>query len=212
MLRYFITITRSGGLTTAHLDSLTDYFQKRFEKVVMNVEPHKSGDLHLHAYCESKVKSVCSVRKHVVRFLETLHIDIGPRTCVVKKADLGVVNYVIKEVSDEKPVTLCQGWSIESLLENRRLALKDLSSKKIRGTHRTISNDDAVPLIIKFAKDTNTTITDKESFKDVIKHMVREGWSIARLKIGVVYAEVMTVCGDDHALDDYLEMQMCGLR
>ncbi len=212
MLSYFITITRRGGLTSAHLDSLVGYFEHRFEKVVVNVEAHKTGLLHLHAFAESTLKSPGAVRKHIVRHLETIGIEVGPKTCVVKAADNGARSYVIKEVTDDKPVTVCKGWSIASLLEERQRSLKKMTIKQAKGSDKVLSQDEVVPMILQFSQSSQDPIHDKESFKDCIKSMVAMGFSFSRVKMAVTYAEVMCRCNDDRALDDWLEMQLTGMR
>ena len=212
MLSYFITITRRGGLTATHLESLIGYFEHRFDKVVVNVEAHKSGLLHLHAFAESKIQSAGAVRKHIVRHLESIGIDVGPKTCVVKSADLGARSYVVKEVTDDKPVDLCKGWSIASLLEERRRSLKTQTVKQGKGTDKVLSQDEVVPIILQFANSSSNPIVDKESFMDTIQEMVEMGFSFSRVKMGVTYAEVMCRSGDSHALRDWLEMQLTGMR
>ncbi len=209
--KYFITITKSGGLTDLLIGQIREYLAARFTQVVMNVEPHKTGLLHLHAFCVSEVKKSCSIRKHLVRFLEAHQMEVGPNTVNVKVADDNVANYVIKEVTGEKPVTLCQGWKIEDLLQKRQEALKKLSVKSAKGSDKVVTQDEAVPLILRFAKNDGTTLTDKESFKSVIKSMVRMGFSFSRIKMASTYAEVMCRCGDDRALDDLLDMQLMGM-
>ncbi len=212
MLKYFITIAKQGGLTPDHITCLKHYHASRFTKCVVNIEAHKSGLLHLHSYVESPIKSSNAIRKHLMRFLEENGIQCGPKTVCVKVADEGARNYVIKEVTEDNPVTLCQGWTIESLLETRREALKKLTKSQAMGTDRIIGQDEAVPLILKFAKIMATPLTDKESFKTVVKEMVKLGFSFSRLKMAIVYAETLQRCGNDHALDDWLEMQLCGMR
>ncbi len=209
--KYFITIARPGGLSDEMICKITSYLEDRFTQVVMNVEPHKTGLLHLHAYALSPVKTSSAIRNHFKRFLLSIKVEVGTNTLNVKSADENVVSYVIKEVTETKPVTLCKGWKISDLLEKRQIALKKLSIKSAKGTDKVLSQDEVVPLIIRYAKNAGTTLTDKESFKSVIKSMVRLGFSFSRIKMASTYAEVMCRCGDDRALDDLLDMQLIGL-
>ena len=212
MNKFLITIARRFGLTDSHCDELKHYFGKRFTSVVCNVEPHKTGLWHMHAYVECKV-SRAAVRNHLVKFLEKdLGIEVGPKTCNVKKADDGARQYVVKDVTADEPVTLCQGWSIEGLLEERRQALKKLSRKEVMGNWKVISQDEAVPLLLKFALSSQIAVTDRTSFKQLCIAMMREKFSFSRLKMSSVYAEVMVQLGDDRLADDWLEMQLCGMR
>jgi len=210
---YLITITRQGGLTAEHVDLIQSWFASEYEHVVMNAEPHKSGLLHVHAYVASKVKQGCTINKKLTRFLvskcgfvmtkNTLKVQAAPTT--------GACNYVVKEVTADKPVTLCQGWAIADLLQARQADLKKLKVKAVQGTDRMISQDEAVNLIVMFARDEANPIVDKHSFKLVVIAMMRMGYSFARLKMAITYAEVMVRCGDDRAADDWLDMQLGGM-
>lgn len=209
--KYFITIARRGGLTDEMICKITKYLEARFTQVVMNVEPHKTGLLHLHAFAHSPVKTSSAIRNHFKRFLEGINLEIGKNTLNVKVADDNVINYVVKEVTEKSPVTLCKGWSIADLLEKRQIALKKLSIKSAKGTDKVLSQDEVVPMIIRFAKNDGTSLDSKESFKSIVKKMVRLGFSFSRCKMASTYAEVMCRCGDDRALDDLLDMQLIGL-
>ncbi len=206
--KYLITLAMSGGLTELLIRQIREYLAARFTQVVMNTEPHKSGLLHLHAFAYSEVASSSAIRKHMQRFLIAHDVVVGPKTLNVKVADDNAANYVIKEVSDEKPVTLCQGWQIKDLLQKRLEAVKKLSKVSAQGSDKVVTQDEAVPLIIRYAKTANMTLTDKASFKDVIKEMVRMGFSFSHIRMNSTYAEVMCRCGDDRALDDLLDMQL----
>jgi len=212
MNKYFVTIAKSGGINHQLQIDLRLYFASKYDHVVLNFESHKSGLIHLHAVVESSVKSSGAVRKPLVRFLESLEVEVGPKTVVVKSANDGALSYVIKEVSEDSPVTLCQGWSIADLVRKRQEALKRLSRQQILGNDKVVCQDEAVPLIIKFAKGSATPITDKTSFIAIIKEMTRMGFSFSRVKKQDVYAEVMCRLGDDRAVDDLWEMALCGLN
>ncbi len=211
MNKFLITITRRGGLTDEHCASLREYFQSRFDKVVVNVEPHKSGLWHIHAYAECGVTRG-AVRKHLAHHLGSLGIDSGAKALNVKTADTGARQYVVKEVTSDRPVTLCRGWSIETLLAERREALKKLSRKEVMGNWKVISQDEAVPLMLAFAKSSQLAVTDKQSFIDLGKAMMKEKYSFSRLKMSCVYGEVMIQLGNDHAAQDWFEMQLIGQR
>ncbi len=211
MNRYLITIARRGGLTEEHNASLKHYFATRFSSVVANVEAHKSGLWHIHAYAETKVTRA-AVRNHLSKHLQTIGIEVGAKTLNVKSADVGARQYVVKEVTDENPPLLCQGWSLESLLAERREALKKLSRKEIMGTWKVIGQDEAVPLMLKFAQSHSMAITDKTSFIALGIEMMKEKFDFSRVKMGALYAQVMVQMGDNHAAEDWFENQLIGLR
>ncbi len=205
--KFLITIATRGGLTDEQLVSLQAYFEGRFEKVVVNVEAHKSGLLHVHAYAETKVTRA-AVRQHVAKHLKSLGVDVGSKTLNVKTADVGARQYVVKEVTDESPVTLCKGWSIEQLLEERRQALKKLSRKEVMGTWKVIGQDEAVPLMLKFAASHSIVITDKNSFIALGVQMMKEKFDFSRVKMSVCYVQVMVQMGDNRAAVDWFESQL----
>lgn len=209
--RYLITITRAGGLTQDHVDSLKHYFASRFTSVVVNVEAHKSGLWHMHAYAETKVTR-SAVRTHLSRHLLTIGVDSGAKALNVKCADVGARQYVVKEVTEDKPVTMCQGWSIEQLLAERREALKKLSRKEIMGTYKVVTQDEAVPLMLKFAKSHSIAVTDKTSFIQLGKAMMKAKFSFSRVKVQSLYAEVMIQLGDEHPAEDWWENALIGMR
>lgn len=207
MNKYLITITNRGGLSDEHLVSLKHYFEGRFDRVVMNVEAHKSGLFHVHAYAETKVTRA-AVRNHVAKHLKSIGMDVGAKTLNVKAADVGARQYVVKEVTEEKPVTLCKHWSIEGLLEERRQALKKLSRKEVMGTWKVIGQDEAVPLMLKFAASHSIAITDKNSFIALGVQMMKEKFDFSRVKMSVCYVQVMVQMGDNRAAVDWFETQL----
>lgn len=213
MPHFLFTLTRSGGLTPEHLEKTKAWFSSEYKLVVMNVEAHKSGLLHLHAYVESPCKNGGSLHKKFTRFLVAeCGFVMSPKTLKIQLAkDDGARDYVLKEVTAEKPVTLCQGWAIGELLKMRQANLKKLKPKTLQGDDRVINQCEAVPLILRFAKDEVSPITDKYSFKVVCIAMMRAGYSFSRLKMAITYAEVMVRVGDDRAADDWLDMQLTGM-
>jgi len=212
MNKFLMTINRKNGLTDEHIDRLTHYFVTRFTHVVVNSEPCKSGLIHLHAFGESLLTRP-SIRAHLVRFLKNeLEFEITKNLLKVQDADNGARSYVVKAVTDDKPVTAIQGWSIADLLKERQESLKKLKVQEAKGTDKVVSGDEAVPLILKFAVSSAEGLTDKHSFKRVIKDMVKMGFSFSKVKMQIVYAECMCRVGDEGPLDDWLEMQLCGLR
>ncbi len=213
MPNYLITITRAGGLTDEQQVLLTHHFAKTYQYVVLNYEAHKSGLIHVHATVEAKCAKTWGVRKPLVRFLEKIGIEVGPKTLIIRLAhDDGALTYVVKEVTDLKPVTLCQGWKIEDLLEKRKEALKKLTKVQILGNDKIVGQDEAVPLIIKFARTTRMPITDKHSFIEVMKVMCKAGFGFSRVKKKDTYAEVLCRLGSDAQLEDLWECELIGLR
>ncbi len=211
MNKFLVTITRSGGLSESHCSDLKLYFNSRFDSVVVNLENHKSGLTHLHAYCETEV-SRAAVRNHLAKQLKILGIDSGAKALNVKQADSGARQYVVKEVTAESPVTLCKGWSISDLLAERRAALKKLSRKDIMGNWKVIGQDEAVPMMLRFAQSHSIAVTDKTSFIQLGIAMMKEKFDFSRVKMGALYAQVMVHMGDDHAAEDWFENQLIGLR
>lgn len=211
MNKFLITIAMKGGIPADHIVLLKDYFDKRFVKVVVNVEPHKSGLMHIHAYVESAVTRGAN-RQHLAKFLTNLGHEVGPRTLNVKQADSNVRQYVVKEVTGDRPVTLCKGWSIDTLLAERREALKKLKKKDIMGNWKVIGQDEAIPLMLKFAASHSIAITDQNSFIQLGVAMMKEKYDFSRVKMQALYAQVMVQMGDDRAAVDWFEMQLCGLR
>ncbi len=211
MEKYLVTITRSGGLTDEHCSILKDYFDKRFQKVVMNVETHKSGLFHLHAYCESALKRP-TIRNHLVRFMTANGLDAGAKALNVKQADSGARQYVVKDVTGDQPVALLKGWSIGQLLEERREALKKLSRKEIMGNWKVLSQDEAVPMMLRFAKNSSLAVTDKHSFIQLGIAMQKAKYSFAKVKRAVLYAEVMVQLGVNGPSEDDWENQLIGMR
>ena len=210
MQRYLITLTRRGGLTDEMLTNIELYFKERFTKVVLNVEAHKSGLLHLHAYAETQVTRA-AIRNHLAKYLRSIGIDTGAKALNVKSADQGARQYVVKEVTVDNPVTLCQGWSIETLLAERREALKKLSRKEVLGNWKVISQDEAIPLMIKFAASHSIAITDKSSFIELGIAMMEEKYDFSRVKMSALYAQVMVQMGSKSAARDWFEYQLVGL-
>lgn len=211
MNKFLITIALKGGISGDHCVLLKDYFDKRFDAVVVNVETHKSGLYHLHGYVETKVTRA-AVRNHLSKYLKDVGHTVGPKTLNVKSADAGARQYVVKDVTEDQPVTLCKGWSIESLLAERREALKKLSRKEVMGNWKVIGQDEAVPLMLKFAASHSMIITDKHSFIKLGIEMMREKYDFSRVKMSALYAQVMVQMGDDHAAEDWFENQLIGLR
>lgn len=210
MLFYLSTIARQGGLTTAHLEALTDHFDV-YQKCVVVAESHKSGLKHLHAFTESDHKTRAGVRNKLVRFCKTIPIEVGPKTVNVKDADVGARSYVMKDVTEAKPPLLLKGWTLASLLQERQLALKKMTVKQAKGDDKVLAQDEVVPLIISFSKS-STPITDKNSFIDTVIAMVKMGYSFSRIKMQATYAEVMCRLGDERAERDLWEMALVGMR
>lgn len=210
--KYLITINSRNGLSEVQVELLNAYMKSRFVCVVANTEKCKSGAVHYHAHGESQITRA-GVRNHLARWIENvLKIEMTTNLLKVQSSDAGSRQYIVKEVTDEKPVQVCQGWSILDLLKERQLALKTIKVKKIVGDDRAVSPDEAVSLIIRFAQSSETALTDKHSFRRIIKDMGKMGFRFHRIKFQIVYAEVMNCLDNEGPYDDWLEHQLCMLR
>lgn len=210
MNSYFATITQPTGLTDAQMEFLEKWFEKLNVKYVCSREQHKSGLWHSHSMFEDPNKSTTGVTRKLKRaFGEKL--DLTPKNALdVRKVKSGdevrTAGYVVKD----EMVFGVLGWSIKDLLASRTAQLREQVDKKPKSTFM-LNEKNVEEFILEYAKRTATVLNCKGDFVDLVADMASEGYSFSRVKLPIVYAQVMCRAGSKEHMRDFVRMQLGNL-
>ncbi len=210
MNTFFATITQSGGLTDSQMEFIEHWFDNLKVKFVCSREQHKSGLWHAHSVFEDGNKSAGGVTRKLRRaFTPTLDLT-SKRALLVRKVKSGdevrTAGYVVKEDN----VYGCNGWDIKMLLAERAKQLQEQVAAKPVSTFM-LNEKNVEELMLEYAKRTGTVLNTKEDFVDMVAEMAYEGYSFSRVKIPIVYAQVMCRAGSKEHMRDLVRMQLGNL-
>lgn len=211
MPTFLVTISQAGGVSDDQFEAVEEWLDRLTVKCVSSRENHKSGLLHFHCVLEDPNARANGLRRKIVRAL-SMTFDFSPHNALdvklVKEGDeRRVAAYVVKD----EDVRICNGWSIESLLKERRDALKEQVNRVPKSTFM-LNEKNAEELILEFAKNAHLPLTCKSEFIAVMVAMQCEGYSVSRIKHEIVYTQVMGRAGDPSYLVDWWEMKLGALK
>lgn len=210
MNTFFATITQSTGLTDSQMEFVEHWFDNLKVKFVCSREQHKSGLWHSHSVFEDPNKKACGVTRKLTRaFKDVLDLS-SKRALDVRKVKSGdevrTAGYVVKEDN----VYGCNGWDIKQLLAARAAQLRDQVAAKPTSTFM-LNEKNVEELMLEYAKRTGTVLNSKEDFVNMVAEMAYEGYSFSRIKMPVVYAQVMCRAGSREHMRDFVRMQLGNL-
>ncbi len=207
MHTFIITLTQSGGMSDAQMESIEQYFEKQDVKLVVSREQHKSGLWHMHAVMEAANKQAAGVKRKLVRAWGDIVDLSGPKALDVKMVKPGDESRSAGYVVKEQGVYVNKGWDIKSLLAKRAKALQKDVTKQPVATFM-LNEKNVEEIILEYAMRMSMPLTRKEEFIDVMKSMAVEGYSVSRIKPTIVYAQVMARAGSPKYMGDWWEMKL----
>ncbi len=207
MNTFFVTITQRSGLSEEQMEFCEHWFEQLSLKVIVSREQHSSGDWHLHAVCEDKNKKACGLKRKIIRALDP-PVDFSSKNaldvrCVKSGEESRTAGYVAKDGK----ILVARGWDIKSLLLERAELLKRDLDKNPKATYM-LNEKNVEEKILEFAHLHSLPLTCKEEFIKVMCQMAVEGFSVARIKPMIVYAQVMARAGSPEYMRDWWIMKL----
>ncbi len=210
MNSFLATITQPLGLDESQLCFIEQWFEALNVKYVSSREQHKSGNWHSHTMFEDPNKATAGVTRKLKRAFG-FTMDLTPRHALdVRKVKTGdevrTAGYVVKD----DMVLGCNGWNVKDLLKQRATQLREQVDKKPTSTFM-LNEKNVEELMLEYAKRTGTVLNVKNDFVDMVADMVSEGYSFSRVKLPIVYAQVMCRAGSKEHMRDFVRMQLGNL-
>ncbi len=207
MNSFIVTITQSGGMSDAQMESCEMWFDKLNVKCLVSREQHKSGLWHLHALVEDGNSRANGFKRKLVRALDPL-VDFSNKNSLdVQFVKAGQESQTAGYVVKDQLVLVCKGWSVKSLLAERALLLRKDVSKPPVSTW-ILNERNAEEIILEYAHRMSLPLTCKSEFIALMCKMATEGYSVTRIKPCVVYAQVMARAGSPQYMADWWEMKL----
>ncbi len=207
MHTFLITITQPGGMSEKQCESCETWVRGLDVKSVCSRESHKSGLLHVHAVIEDPNGRANGLRRKIVRALGEI-MDFTPHNALdVKLVTVGTESKAAGYAVKDGITMVVNGWSIKSLLAERAALLQQDVGKKPKATYM-LNEKNVEEIILEYASRTNLPLTCKHEFIDCVSAMQQEGYSFARVKPMLVYAQVMARAGSPEYARDWWEMKL----
>ncbi len=207
MHTFLITITQPGGMSEDQLVACEEWLEALDVKSVVAREQHKSGLWHLHAVVEDANSRAHGLHRKMVRALHP-PCDFTPKHALdVKLVKDGQEERTAAYAAKDGFVSSVKGWSIKSLLAKRALLLQEDVGKKPVATFM-LNEKNVEEIILEYAHRMSMALTCKEEFISVCCAMSVEGYSFARVKVSLVYAQVLARAGSPEYMRDWLLMQL----
>lgn len=206
-----VTLTVSGGFSEAQVDTIVNWCRAISDYLVITREQHASGFPHLHLSIKLKPKSTSHVTLRFKRMYERFDIPYVKGVSVVVKEindQTGWFAYISKDIPDGQLPLVCVGYLWGDIQKQTMDAVKRLKLKTLKGSRVIMNMNTAVGRIMEFAKRTGTSITGKQSFCDIISKMMGQGYQTYRLKLPVLYAQVLAELGYERIAFDWAESQL----
>lgn len=194
---------------------LIDWHRRKCDSAVICREggPGHDEHLHYHSIGTFKTKQQAGVRRMCETFYKKIVMEWGPNAVVVREAKVlaGAMWYIFKDKPIED-VYHYHGWRMTWMQELIAKNLKKMPHCQLLKDQYILTPKTARNMIIAYAKARNIMLCGRDTFRDCLKTMSREGYSVVAVwpKITVVYAEVMLQMGNETAFDELFETAFIG--
>ncbi len=209
---YFLTLTSPQGWTAAQVDQVLQWHRRKCENCLLVAELHQSGETHYHS---SIIVLKPKATHGVTRQLDTLYKQMGIPvinrvTHVVKSTSdqVGLFHYLTKQLKAGKEPLLLMGWQFSWIKKQCISNVKKIPRKMLMDGRIVLNAANAIPYCLNFAEAAGIGITGRDSFKTVVKLMVKDGYSFDNTKLAWLYSQLLCICGDDRALDQQIDNQL----
>lgn len=212
---YFITFTSPNGFSEAQEDQIVQFHKRKCENCLLVTERHADGRKHYHSsILVMKPKTTNGMTRQVANLYKAMEIEVvGRVTFQVKKVSdqVGSFWYLLKEQEDDQLPLLLMGWKMEWIKEQCKSNIKKIPRRMLMKDRVVLNSSNSIPYCLRFAEAAGMGITGKESFKNLVKLMVKDSYSFDNVKIPWLYSQLMCIAGDDRALDTHLDNCLFGL-
>ncbi len=204
---FAITLTTSSGFTEQQISDIKIWFTRVCDTVLLTVEKHKSGKVHLHAAAEFKCAQTNALTRKFARLYDTLNIPLqkGVSVKIKKVTDrIGWFHYLSKDIPAGQEPALIIGYKWGDIQEQCRAAVKKIPNKMVKGEDHTMNMVTAPNRVLEYAKSIAHPIEGKESFAEVLSLMAEDGYQMHNLKFKILFAQVMAKNGRRSVMKDLI--------
>ncbi len=210
---FFITFTAVSEYSDGFEDALKSWHSKKCDQVLL-VREGGVGDQHLHYHSVGtfRAKQAVGVTRQCETFYKKQNMQWTKGVSVKVKAvsDLiGLFWYLTKDflTEDNPDPLLTKGWKMSWIKQKCLDNLKKMPHKMLLKDQYSLTPKTATNMILEYSRRKSLPITGKESFKSVLKSMIKDHYRVNAIwpKITIIYAEVMIECGDDSGFDSVFE-------
>lgn len=203
---YFATITNFGEDCPDDFVAKSKEYFAQFEMAIACTEKQQNGNDHVHAMFVSTDGRTDSIRKKIKKgcYDKSARTSIPPNALKVEKvkSQCAIIKYILKEVSDEKPLLVRSGYKVTWLQEQADEATK---KKKVFIKWLWIKPDQVPGMLNDYCDTNNIKITCKQDFVNLLIKMEDRGYN-TRLwskNISWIYGQIMRMQGDRTQTEKY---------
>lgn len=205
-----LTVSPREDLDIPQIEALIQFHRAEgpFALLISELRPGDSV-MHFHSVFQAKAMQAAKVRIKVELCLRRAGVEITRSVTVKVKqcTDLiGWFHYCTKDASYVRHYI--KGWEMSWIKEQCLANIKKIPNAVLLKDKHHITAKGATARILAYAKAQGTPITGKESFKDIVCLMAREGYEFQNVKIKWCYSQVMAMCGCDRAMRSMLDGEL----
>lgn len=209
---FTLTISPTEDFTKQQLKHLVVWHQRFPQAIIVAEDRPNSGVEHYHTMFTGSVKLANSHTKSLERLFTKENIPWSKGVTIKIKSPpepLGWFSYMMKEVTEGKPLILLKGW--------KRTWIDEVVKSRVKKTPHNVLTKDvyivspklATKVIIKYASANNMTLDTKEGFCRCVARMMKDSYQFDNMRVKWTYAQVSAQVGRE---DVAYEMMMGELR
>ncbi len=205
---YMLIFTSANDFNEAQEDQIVQWHRRRCENALLVRELHTDGRKHYHStILVLKPKTSGGVSRQLATLYKSMGIDVVARVTYQVKStsdQIGSFHYLLKDQADREPL-LIMGWQLTWIKAQCVSNVKKIPRKMLMQDRVVLNAANAIPYCLKFAEAAGVGITGKESFKTLVRLMVKDGYSFDKCNLPWLYAQLMCIAGDDRVLDQHID-------
>ncbi len=199
---YKITLTEAGGLTDAHIEELTKYFEPCNRGYIVNEQGDSGGNSHLEGVVEFDTNSTSNITQRIKRKYESIGIEVVPGITIrVKKIThlVGALIYASKEIKDKGKVIFLKGWEQSWIDKQVKDNVKNIPYKMLIKKGVRITQNTGGALMYEWCIANNCQVRSKLEYLEVVRQMSAKGFLFGNVRDIGLYADLGTHFGDGTA-------------
>lgn len=198
-MHYKITLTASGGLKKADIDTIHDYFSRCNTAYLVNEFGESGTNSHVEGVVEFDTKKTSNVTERLKVLYRKMEIDVVPFiTFKVKKAThlTGALIYARKELSVGAELVLRRGWTENWISDQVKNNVKDIPWSMIKKHGVRLTQNSAAGVMFEYCKANNMTVYRLSDFLEVIRCMADEQYMFGSIRCAGLFSDITALFGD----------------
>lgn len=209
---YKITLTASGGLSSAQVETIKEYVKVECKHAyIVNEFGESKMNSHLEGVVEFDSEVTSNITGRFRRLYDSMDIEVVPRiTISIKRAThlVGCLIYASKELLKKGNVILLKGWEQSWIDRQIKENVKSIPHSMLTKKGVRVTQGTGPALIHEWCLANNMQVIYKKDYFSVTERMGADGYMFGKCRHVGLYQDVVSLFGSGRAVLKVAESEL----